>query len=833
MNSGKFYIAPSLCLLFSIFIICMGCGDFEDSDFRDNNEINLENMTIGAIDKETINLSFNPSIPELNEIEIDGLTFTKIDFGSQGFFGKEGAPGLPYFGINFVIPSKAEVGVRVEYSGWVDLGAYRLMPVQPPAQDTAGIDDPIFAYLPNEYKVDKFLPLEKEILEDEKISRGVRVNQLWVCPIEYNSATGRLLLAKNIKVTINFFGDTGKLWIDPHLKNPTYERMLQNFTINFSVFAQENADDDSHNKSGATDPVFYIITHPDFLEAAKNLANWKMRMGIVTEVVTTEESGKSAKEIKEFISAAYHNNSPPLEYVLLIGDSEFLPTIYGSFHLSYFSKMGSDHYYACVDGDDSFGDIGVGRISVDTPNQANDRVDKIIKYQQGAVDDESFYNTSYHFAYFQDRNEDKIADRRFLLTSEEMYRWFQEVYNNSPITPNRCYVTPEDVTPQKWSRSSSYNFFADWWTWDRTNLPSELLRSNGFDWSCHNQDIAGAINTGVNFVTHRDHGWALGWGDPQFYFVDVMSLDNGIKTPVVFSINCETGWFDNETDSIINFTPDHQESFAEAWQRNLNGGAVGVIASARISYSGYNDRLVWGWMDALWPGYIPRFENNVKEVPDSSPPFGHVLNYGKYYLFTQYGPIPTRKIAMEEFQWFGDPTMKMWTQAPLEFDVDHQETISFLQDYLDVHVPVKGGIIILTINGKVVGNSKTSGEEVSVPISIPIEEGMVIDVTITKDNYRPYMGRVRVAQCGIDNDCSDGVFCNGLEVCSLGQCGAGEAPECDDDLFCTGVETCDEESEGCRSSGNPCSTGQSCDETADSCKTTDDDESDSADTCGF
>jgi peptidoglycan/xylan/chitin deacetylase (PgdA/CDA1 family) len=50
------------------------------------------------------------------------------------------------------------------------------------------------------------------------------------------------------------------------------------------------------------------------------------------------------------------------------------------------------------------------------------------------------------------------------------------------------------------------------------------------------------------------------------------------------------------------------------------------------------------------------------------------------------------------------------------------------------------------------------------------------------------------AQCAVDNDCNDTLFCNGEEKCSSGICGAGTPPVVDDSLFCTS-DSCDEASD--------------------------------------
>ncbi len=96
--------------------------------------------------------------------------------------------------------------------------------------------------------------------------------------------------------------------------------------------------------------------------------------------------------------------------------------------------------------------------------------------------------------------------------------------------------------------------------------------------------------------------------------------------------------------------------------------------------------------------------------------------------------------------------------------------------------------------------------------------------------------------CSSNATCSDGLYCNGSEVCTAGQCVAGANPcptgftcdeandrcsapvpqcatnaACDDGLYCNGAERCI--SGACVAGTSPCVAGQRCLETSDSCET--------------
>ncbi len=214
--------------------------------------------------------------------------------------------------------------------------------------------------------------------------------------------------------------------------------------------------------------------------------------------------------------------------------------------------------------------------------------------------------------------------------------------------------------------------------------------------------IANAINNGVFLLTYRGHGsrlmrsiprgWSYigGWIQPQLLEGDAASLFNGPLTPVVLSITCMTGWFDNETDgrfemysngSVVHLyeSEPQDECLCEEFITNPSGGAVAVIGATRISYSGRNDRLLWGLMDAVWPDFI---EYHGGVYGDSTPLYqmGPVFEYAKQYMLTRYSyEWDYTKTTIDEYMLFADPTMEIRTGVPQPFkagDIVHPSAIN-------------------------------------------------------------------------------------------------------------------------------------------------------------
>lgn len=100
----------------------------------------------------------------------------------------------------------------------------------------------------------------------------------------------------------------------------------------------------------------------------------------------------------------------------------------------------------------------------------------------------------------------------------------------------------------------------------------------------------------------------------------------------------------------------------------------------------------------------------------------------------------------------------------------------------------------------------------------------------------PYVGfgnywiidNVTTVSCESDEDCDDGVFCNGKETCVDAMCIDGDTSELcpDDGMWCNGEEFCDTAADDCKHKNPPaclddgmwCNGEEYCDELADRCE---------------
>ncbi len=608
---------------------------------------------------------------EFEDIKMsDSKMYNSLKLSTGGYLevGKPSVMGLSSW---IGIPEGAQVSISVDKGVPVVYKNVSLPPLQAPQPEIRMSQKPPFDMDQVVYRTNAAYPGKLADIEKPKKMSGMNATLLWVYPYQYNPVKKTLYVYRDLKVTVSFNQIQAR-----SLSTKTTERksggstgFFKSLTINPEVVSTESAITDSKTRSSADSFDYLIITHENFVGAANRLADWKNSNGIKTRVASTKNIGTSSDAIDNYIESVYASCNPAPAYLLLFGDAEFIPPHYVHDHPYpypaedlgkniYQGKIGTDIYYADIhdDTNDPVEEFFYGRIPVDNAEQANKAVERIIAYERGQMP-QNLYNTATMAGYFQDNR--GYAERRFLKTCEDV----RDYMITKDYSVERVYYTPPSAYPAYWTQDSRYVFENDI---SGGRIPEELTRSH-FAWDGDAVDVKNAVNKGTFLLLHRDHGSRTLWNDPYFTADDVDNLKNGSLQPLVFSINCQTGWFDNETDLSKCNTGANEESFIEHWIRNQNGGSIGLIASTRVSYSGHNDRLAWGFMDAIYPDFIES-KGGSFGGPNQKPILfaGEIVSHARAYLRTQYSNDYTRLIEIEMFHWFGDPTMRIHTRRKID-----------------------------------------------------------------------------------------------------------------------------------------------------------------------
>jgi hypothetical protein len=638
---------------------------------------------------------------------------------------KQGEPGLPCIPCKrflVAIPPGAGLEWNVDTSDAETFDA-NILPFQPQPIDQSELDPPdpeLFADRP--FAKDTKLYDTNDVWPPEPVSitkmgpvRGLELVQVEVCGGGYNPVSDKLVLFKNVTLQLFFFSNFNG-FIPEWMKGPFESNQDYPFNVLNSEAVLLAPEIEWVLQPTFLGEEFLILTHPNFRAAADALAAWKRTKGISTNVFECGTgsgitSRDTAQEIDAFIENRYNTVSIPPSYILLMGDAEYIPCFYNQrLGADPGVTIGTDWNYAWlnppgVEFPPMTPTFALGRIPVDTLQQANDVVNKIIDYEQtppGTIFSDAFYRNITFAGQFQccrtDVTQVGRAQRTFTQVMETVrpklvsqgytvQRVYQRTIDGGCAScdpPRPAYTA--DPTPRRY--------------YDGTALPAAVGPGSGFAWNGSGADVTTAFNDGRFLVFHRDHGWHSGWGHPP-YSTGNLPLANGEFQPVLFSINCSSGYFDNETSGGAEGTSVGGVYFAERLLRQANGGAVGVIGDTRVSPSWPNSALARGLFDAIWPSVEPGYGSNT-----SKRRLGDILNHAKLYLATQIG-VSGQGTSYADFinelylyHVIGDPTLEIYTKDPYKLMLSVEfAVLESLRDRIILSYPNNGAVITALQDG--------------------------------------------------------------------------------------------------------------------------------------
>ena len=589
-----------------------------------------------------------------------------------------GEPDVPVRWDSFALPEGcASFTVSVLESACVDV-PLRLSPARAPQPE--GKESP--AVVPDIAPYEGWFPREVVETGEVRVYRGRSVAEVGVYPVRYDWKNGVVRACSKIVYRVTF--GEGGLRSAPAGRIAPDDSFLDNTTLNGNVGAAGYEMFRSAGDTGSAGKDYLILSTPEFEEAVRRLADWKRTLGF--GVHTRLRGDWTPERIKSAVKEVYRS-APSLYYLLIVGDHDDVPaedmarTIVNNKGYAFDYRYVTDYYYGCVDGEgDVLADLYRGRLPVSTAMEAVTVVDKIIRYERNPVRDAAFYDMGLHCAYFEDcfpdgtdGPGDGIEDKRFTLTSEEVRNYML----SKGKTVNRVYFAYD----YNYSETDNYPPPTFWnkgeFAWG-DSIPVELQRPY-FAWDGDSADIVRYIDEGAFYVLYRGHGTDSTWVQPHFTGDNILSLANGDRLPVIFSINCETGSFQED------------DCFAEAFLQKRNGGAIAVYAATEKSWPGYNDAMVIGMFDAIWPdpGVDSKLYNFLHMTTSPSrlwetTRLGEILDQGLRRMEETWGAYRGHiytQFSKEIFHCFGDPGMRIYTDTPTEF-----EKFSVTRDSLGVRV---------------------------------------------------------------------------------------------------------------------------------------------------
>jgi len=282
-----------------------------------------------------------------------------------------------------------------------------------------------------------------------------------------------------------------------------------------------------------------MISHRDFLESLQPLRKLRESKGLKVALIDVEDlydefsfGNKSSKAIKDFLASAKANWRRAPRFVLLVGDASFDPKNYfGLGDLDFvptklidtqYLETASDDWFVDLNGD-ALPEMAVGRIPVQTPEEATVVVSKIIGYEKSSNKKEALL--------VADRV-DNSDDFNFEGASEEIWG-----------------LLPSSLVVRKIYRGQ---FSSD------SQAKGELLRG---------------INQGPLLVNFIGHGSIEIWRGNIFTSEDAEGLINGMRLPFFVNMTCLNGYFQDP----------YSETLGEALIKAKGGGAIAVWTSSGLT----------------------------------------------------------------------------------------------------------------------------------------------------------------------------------------------------------------------------------------------------------
>lgn len=429
-------------------------------------------------------------------------------------------------------------------------------------------------------------------------------------------------------------------------------------------------------------PKMLIISHEQLANFQKEFIRWKRSLGFDIYVINKSEAGQSSNEIRQTIKNFYLEHRP--DYLLLMGDTVgnlSIPTFrYPS--PEYNELDADDQTYALIEGDDYFPEMLVGRFSFAEVMEVVVMLSKSIGYERNP--------------YMQ--NTDWM--KRALMVAGN--------YAEGSLRP----TTP--VWMSRWLREKLLDY--GYAQVDTVYYPGQFPGTS---------QIVQSINNGVQFVSYRGWGDANGWHYPYFHNENIDQTSNGAMMPIVFSIVCNTGDFDN-----ANVNP----CFGEKWMRMgtgaTPGGCVGFVGPSDLhTKTRLNNAISSGAFRSI-------FDLGVRS-------FGSSVMMGKVELYKNF----PQEIGMDQYVPFyfhvynllSDPSLNMWVLEPgviTESVIAEGLDFSASQSHVRIHAPhLEGGIVSGSKDDLNFTYAEIKNGEAILAVN-PNEEG-ALKLTVSKANYVP------------------------------------------------------------------------------------------------
>ena len=650
---------------------------------------------------------------ETLEFDARDLEFKRVDgwdlvsLGGDRWLNRPGEPRLPVRPHRVALPQGARaVSVTIsEAESLVLPGEFSILPSRAPQPLSKDMGGERASACDSIHLMSGTYPASSGEYVGTGTIDGLPICDIILHPVRYVPLQKKVVLSTRLRIEVEYTCDGAPADLQDG-PDPGMIEGLVSSSVSHLSHGEEKALDLPYASIGETQVAYLIIADSSLAACFEPLAAWKTRKGVPAEIITLDEieatySGSDRQARIRSCICDYHS-SYGTAWVLLGGDTEFIPERRLYVPLSDKTSIPSDIYYADLDGTwnddgdlrwgeipedgvDMYTDVYVGRAPVSTVEEAETFVNKVLAYE-GAYGSPGEHVENMLFLA-------EILWGDLCCPSDPEYT----DGGAAKDMIDAAYV-PGDFTVLKLYESLG-------------NLTKDAA--------------VAALNDGRGIVNVNCHGAVNGisLGDEGLPLSSVMSLDNGPAYGLMYATSCMVGAFE-------------QTCIGEAYVRSPAGGGFFIG----------NSRYGWGLPGSPGEGPSDHYDQSFFETIFVT----GLCNLGKAHAYAKHEYVAESRYddyyryVMYGLNLFGDPETPLWTEKPGELTVEFPDLVvggvpEFPVTVTSCGAPVIGTTVCLYKAGDIymVGDTDMLG---AMTFYIePAEPGTLL-VTVTGSNYLPYMG---------------------------------------------------------------------------------------------
>lgn len=467
-----------------------------------------------------------------------------------------------------------------------------------------------------------------------------------------------------------------------------------------------------------------IVCPPAFLAQAQRLAARRSDEGLSVRVVTNQQvfnefSGglRDATAIKRYMRMLYDragtDESLMPRYLLLFGDGSYnnislsgsnqnlVPSYQTEDAVDYSRSYTSDDYFGLLDANEGEGtgdlvDIGVGRLTVHTTEQAREVVDKILGY-------DALRGMGSSGGSCSNDGDGGIADWRthvLFVSDDQSGDGFEGV----------IHMDQSDSLARRVEREHPFLNV------DKIYMDAyqQVATPGGQRYPQATSDLRDKVQKGQLVVNYVGHGGEVGWAHERLLDnTTILEWNNKDRLPVFMTATCEFSRWDDPG----------RTSAGEYVLLNPDGGGVALMTTTRLAYSSQNFRLANFYYDHI-------FETEDEQGRPAR--IGDAFQYTKRDIAVAQATLRNHR----NFSLLGDPSMPLALPR-------HRIEITAITDTLGQPLDTLKALSVVRVQGQVEdlnGQQVQDFNGVVVPI---VFDKQISQNTLANDGGGPFTFKVR------------------------------------------------------------------------------------------